>query len=938
MALNQKFAQIIDAWAPSYGANTGALPASKWLDMTSRTRHQTSIRRGRQYETDQIQAGELSTTWDNSDGALDPLNASGPWFGNIRPYQPIKRAAQWSPTTNLLPQAIATGGDGWPTGALASQWGVSSDVDPAPTTVVLGAGVAFEETNAFQFNVPSTAAGFSKVFAFDAGPVTPGQQYAFSVYLRNVTASTALTGFAQIAWSTNAAGTTSSFSTSGSVTLTGSTSATWTRVTVSGAAPATCFGATLTFALPSTWQNNACTIQADGLQLEKNSTATTWVYPGRWYPQFAGFVERWPSQYADMGSRGEVTVTAVESFALLSQTTLADAFAEEVGYHNPRFYFPLSDAAGSTVFADQTGTFPPLPVSKAKSGAGSLTSGNSITASNLTTGVYVGSAGTVANITNSNPGTATSTGGASFLQLDKVGIAGMASQTSTRMFAVRYTGPTPTTYATIWSQQSKLGWWLDVQVDPTGYLNVTGTVGPDGNHFVTFGGAQLTDGNWHLIHCVGYPFDHVNEIPGGYTFYVDGVNVGDFGGVGQITADYDVYGCQADMNNGGVASQNYKGDISCIAEFSTALTSTDVANLYTAWRNACAGEDTGSRYARIVRYSGFTGNTWIDTGKTASMGPADFAGTDVVSALQAVVDTESGVHYVRQTGTIRFMNRAARYNALTPTLTFGEGTGEIPYEDLQLDYDSTHLANIVQVTQTSTGQVFTAQDATSIANYFPRIMTRSVNTTNALECQDCANYLLSRYKDPKVRITALKVNLSGNPSAWGSILPLELGDRIRVMRRPAGAPVMQLDCFVEQIQWDFDSENGAFLTLQCSPADVTPYGLFAAWHTTLGAATSVGDSSITVNATADNVNPLAAQIGVGQQIVVGQGGPVPETMTVKAVGATSPGWSTGVITFTSTMAHSHTNGFAVGEPLPGSVTDPTTYDAAAKFDATNFAY
>jgi hypothetical protein len=94
-----------------------------------------------------------------------------------------------------------------------------------------------------------------------------------------------------------------------------------------------------------------------------------------------------------------------------------------------------------------------------------------------------------------------------------------------------------------------------------------------------------------------------------------------------------------------------------------------------------------------------------------------------------------------------------------------------------------------------------------------------------------------------------------------------------------------------------------------------------------------------VNAPAfDSVNPLAAQITPGQQLVVGQGGSVPETMTVQSVSNTGANWTTGTITFTANLAHSHTNGFAIGEPLPSGVIDVSTYDSLSVFDSVAFSY
>jgi hypothetical protein len=128
------------------------------------------------------------------------------------------------------------------------------------------------------------------------------------------------------------------------------------------------------------------------------------------------------------------------------------------------------------------------------------------------------------------------------------------------------------------------------------------------------------------------------------------------------------------------------------------------------------------------------------------------------------------------------------------------------------------------------------------------------------------------------------------------------------------------------------------VTLQCSPADLTPYGVFAAWHTKLATSPSAGVTSITVNASADNTNTLARQLGPGQSLVLGQNTANQETVTVLSVGATVSGWTSAVINFTAPTTKPHTAGEWVNEPLPAGVTDPTVYDAASAFDAVAFAY
>jgi hypothetical protein len=114
--------------------------------------------------------------------------------------------------------------------------------------------------------------------------------------------------------------------------------------------------------------------------------------------------------------------------------------------------------------------------------------------------------------------------------------------------------------------------------------------------------------------------------------------------------------------------------------------------------------------------------------------------------------------------------------------------------------------------------------------------------------------------------------------------------------------------------------------------------MFAAWHTTLGSAAASGTSTLTVNASADNVNPLAAQLPVGQQLTLDPGSSSAETVTVLAVGVTSSGWTSAALTLAAPTTKSHASGAVVCEVLPAGVTDPTTWDAVAQFDSIAFAY
>jgi hypothetical protein len=121
--------------------------------------------------------------------------------------------------------------------------------------------------------------------------------------------------------------------------------------------------------------------------------------------------------------------------------------------------------------------------------------------------------------------------------------------------------------------------------------------------------------------------------------------------------------------------------------------------------------------------------------------------------------------------------------------------------------------------------------------------------------------------------------------------------------------------------------------------DVTPYGVFASFHTTLATSPGAGATTVTINAGADNTNLARAQLTGGQQLVLGQNTANQETVTIAAggVAVTSPGWTTCVLTLTAATTKAHTAGDVVCEPLPAGTTDPTTWDGTV-FDSRAFAY
>jgi len=949
--ININWPTLADDWAPYWNSNGGDAPLDRYVSLASRIEGQSSVTRGKQYELDECRSGEAAAVLANTDGTLDPLNAAGPYFGHIMPYQPWRRRMMWPPCRNLLSQVMATGGDsgGFGAGLIPQGQGgidVFSATDSTGGSIVTTAS-AWQGSSVFQFAVPSGTVAPTRIVYSPQVGVDLTAQYAFQAQVRNLTASTTLHVQAFLGWYTPGTTSPTSYTYGPAVTLTGSTTAAWSQVTVTATPPSTAAGMAYGVAVQTT-AAATCTIHVDGMQLEEAATPSSWACPGVWYGVWAGGTENWPASWDMGGVYGLVSASGVDIMGALSQVTLTDPLTQEITSRGPRFLYELNDPSGSVSATDATGNNAAAVVENGKYGPGSLVFGTSITAANTVTGEYLGSTGSVMTLANLDPGT-TDIAGATFLSLNKAAITGPTNPALwTRMIAFRYTGPMPTYRAYLWSGMDSQrsggnpsGSQISVYLDSTGEPAVV-IQGPTGaNENVYFGGAtNCVDSNWHLL-IFGY-----NAATAQIMASQDGAIGAYYGSVSAAVQPTgliaDNVGGWVDATVGNGTAYNYAGDLSYVAEWPAFDTTTaTITALYSAWKSACAGESSDARYARILRYAGYTGNTSLQAGVTTDMGPAtDISGSDALSCLQACVDAENGQHFVDTSGTITFQSRGARYNATTPVYVFGEdvAAGEWPYEDVQPSLDPTQISNIVQVTQNSSSQVFTAQDATSQTDYFPRTLQRTINVVSTLECQAAAQYLVSRYKQPATRIASMVLHPSANPAMWPVCLSLELGMRITVNRRPPAAPASSIPCFVEAINIVWDDQGDATWTLQCSPVDLTAYGIFTSFHTTLHSTIAANASSITINAGADNTNLAAAQLSTGQQLVLSQNLSTQETVTIKAVAATSPGWTTCVITLASNTLNAHTAGDIVCEPLPAGVTNPAQYDAVGQFDNACFSY
>lgn len=926
-----------------FGANPffGATPP--WTELSTRLYRAWSIRRGKQFELDLVQPGEFRGQWVNKDGALDPSNTSSPLSPGVVPFRGYRHRAQYPPTVNLLTQDQATGGEGTPlaAGTSGSAYGVSGTYG---TVSVAASASAWQGTQVWQFNGTTGAAG-SRLMSCRAAGVgqNSGVTYTMSMYVRSATTGANPTVVPFIRW-LNESGVVVQTDVSGSpVALTGNPSAAWTRVTFTSTMPTTGskvaadMGVNLTVAPAGTW-----TFQGDGLQWEQAAAVSTWALPGVNYPVYFGNVERYPQSWDFNGTYGVVSPVGVDAMTLLSQITLQEAYIMDVNALSPTFFFPLNDPNGSTTFAEQAGRTSSATLFVAGAG-GTVTPGGSI-ASTTPDGTFKGTAGPIVSVANTN--VSGGNGAGTVVDLRSASVTGPGGGAFTRLMAVRTSqvnasGPVFASATSGSYVSSPVGALFTLSL-VSGVVTavVKNTAGTTITATTT--SASIADGNWHLV---GLGLDATGK---NLSVYVDGGTDTTASGssvfLSGTTGEY--VGGEAFPTTGGVSSF-FTGDMALYAAWNgTLLTFQNIQDLYTSFKFAwqTGTETSGNRYSRILSWAGYAGASSVDTGQTADMGPAtDVSGVDALTALQSVVDTENGRHFVGADGTITFQSRKRIFQSVTPTWNFGEGppvgsAGEIPYIDIAFDYDTTRIANFIQVTQVSTNQVFNAIDATSQTAYGVRNLTRNNQSSDPEEVRSAAYYYLSRYKDPHMRIQTIKIDAAANPGLFPSVLAFELGQSVQITRRSVtGATTIVTTGFIEQITHNGDDKGMWQVELQITPRDSVTFATFTSLRTTLNTGITAGATSFTLNALPGaSVNPLRSEISVLSSGSIGYGTANYEGFTISDVQDQLPGYSTGLITTNFAFANNHSAGELIIFDWDGTV--PYNWDSQAAFDSVAFAY
>lgn len=183
--------------------------APTWVDVSAYVRQipGVSIRRGRQRELDNFDAGSCHITLSNRDRRFDPSYAAGPYFGNLLPRKQIRVTATWAAVDYVMFQGWVTG---WP------QSLASPGIKDATVTIEAVDALAWLSTNRLPsdlvYNYANTTIG-SLAFFLRGADTSQWSDATSSGYFAKPVAGTA-----------NVAGGIAKGSTSPSVNLNGSAS------------------------------------------------------------------------------------------------------------------------------------------------------------------------------------------------------------------------------------------------------------------------------------------------------------------------------------------------------------------------------------------------------------------------------------------------------------------------------------------------------------------------------------------------------------------------------------------------------------------------------------------------------------------------------------------------------------------------------------------
>lgn len=501
-------------------------------------------------------------------------------------------------------------------------------------------------------------------------------------------------------------------------------------------------------------------------------------------PLFTGYVLGWPISYIDRGADSTVTVQCVDGFRTLSLAACpGSAYGAAVLADSPSYYWPLQsidDTGGSNAVSGNLDLV-------AKQGTSTVaTVGYPISQAS---GLVGSSPATLTTVVADPPSiTFPSTiemwvgPGVDAVRLANV----LASQTTTDAISIK---PGST--------------YIELRYSHNGYRDSTGSG-------VVIDLPVASGAAYHLVVTVDGTTASV---------YCNGV----LAGTSTLVAGSWAAGNGAYLYHG-------LGDtktIGHIAEYPSVLSSTQILAHYFAGLTAYGhpwGERAGGRIGRILDSVGHPAvDRNLTTGETV-LGQWTPDTSSALNEIRAVEDAEQGLFFISAGGVATFRDRQYTYTgsrAITAQATFGDQAGEIGYSDIVIGNDIDYVRNVVTVTYPNGSITVTDQPSVddTCGAQTDSITATELPTWGGWLARQLAAFRLALRRTPLSRVPQLTVKPLTDLTNYAlPVCQLELGDRVRVLRRPTGGSGnYDQYCQVQGVGHNMDAAGNWTATLYLAP-------------------------------------------------------------------------------------------------------------------------
>jgi len=214
------------------------------------------------------------------------------------------------------------------------------------------------------------------------------------------------------------------------------------------------------------------------------------------------------------------------------------------------------------------------------------------------------------------------------------------------------------------------------------------------------------------------------------------------------------------------------------------------AKEFDAWTST--SQLPGARIAAVLARSdvAYAGSTDIDDGVETLQADSITWGSNVLNYLQLVARSDQGRLFAGRDGTLVYRDRLHAVND-DPAMSFAPDGFGSRYHDIHMELGATFLYNRVGVDRVG-GTLQTVEDTAAQAAAGLGVISLSLGgllLSSDARSLALAQYLLSIYTDPELRLTEIGIDLHDDQISDGDrvgVLSLDLGDLVRVRFAPDG--------------------------------------------------------------------------------------------------------------------------------------------------------